>query len=206
VYENDAIVEHFVRVHNVDHKIINKSSSGRSVFLRIDYVTNSSVAGADALDFDKAAGKALAIFTVGAKTEVDRRLHVEEGLHRRHPAGELTPKRLAALAAETKLHPDQRGLLRLAAEKMQEAQQRRDAIAKTEAEEAEVEEDLRRLRAHLSAARQGGGDAEPFVERILAGEDRLRALRERALALKVEREQRSAAALTALSRLRAPGK
>lgn len=206
VFENDAIVEHFVRVHNVDHKIINKSSSGRSVFLRIDYVTNSSVAGADALDFDKAAGKALAIFTVGAKTEVDRRLHVEEGLHRRHPVGELTPKRLAALAAETKLHPDQRGLLRLAAERMQEAQQRRDAITRAQAEVAEVEEDLRRLRAHLSAARQGGGDAEPFVERVLAGEDRLRALRTRVVGLKAERDERAAAATVALSRLRAPGK
>jgi hypothetical protein len=204
VFENDALVEHYVRVRDVEHTIINKSSSGRAVFLTLDYVLNSRVVGADELDFDTIAGKALAVFSVGAKTQVTRKLHVEEGLSRRHLISGLTSRRLAALAAETKLHPDQRGLLRAAAERMREAEEKRDAIPKVEAATADAEEDLKRLRAHLSAARQGGGDAEPFVERILAAEDRRSSLRQRAALLASEREARVAAALKALSRLKGP--
>jgi hypothetical protein len=206
VYERDALVEHFVRVHDIDYDIINKSASGRTVFLTLNYVNNSRVEGADELDFDTIAGKALAVFTIGAKTQRARRLHVEEGLSRQHRIADLTAKHLTALATETKLHPDQRALLRTAAEKMQEAEQRRDTARKLEVMVSEVEEDLKRLRAHLSAARQGQSDAAPFVERILANEDKRSSLRERVAQLKSEREQRVAAAITALSRLRSnPG-
>jgi hypothetical protein len=183
---------------------MNKSSSGRAVFLTLDYVLNSRVAGADELDFDTAAGKALAVFSVGPKTQVARKLHVEEGLSRRHLITGLTSQKLHALAAETKLHPDQRGLLRAAAERMREAEAKRDAIPKVEAAVAEAEEDLKRLRAHLSAARQGGGDAEPFVDRILAAEDRRSSLRQRAALLVIERDGRVAAARASLAKLRGP--
>jgi hypothetical protein len=202
VFENDALVEHFVRIRDVEHTIINKSSSGRAVFLTLDYVLNSRVAGADELDFDTVAGKALAVFSVGAKTQVTRKLHVEEGLSRRHPIRGLTPKHLAALASEVRLHPDQRGLLRAAAERMREADERRDSISKLESQVADTEEDLKRLRAHLSAARQGGGDAEPFVERLLAAEDRRTSLRQRIALLASERERRIEASMAALSKLK----
>jgi hypothetical protein len=39
---------------------------------------------------------------------------------------------------------------------------------KLEGAVAEIDEDLKRLRANLSAASQGSGDARPFVEGILA--------------------------------------
>lgn len=204
VYENNVIVEHYVRVREVDHAIVNKSSSGRSVFLTLDYVNNSRVVGADELDYDPIAGKAVAVFKIGPKTQLDRRLHVEEGLSRRHAVNALTSKQLAALATETKLHPDQRSILKTAAARMAEADQKRDAIPKVEAEVADAEENLKRLRAHLSAARQGSGDAEPFIERILAEEDRRTSLRQRIAALKAERDRRAAEAISALSMLKAP--
>jgi hypothetical protein len=202
VYERDALVEHYVRIHDIDYDIMNKSASGRTVFLTLNYVNNSRVEGADELDFDTIAGKALAVFAIGAKTQRARRLHVEEGLSRQHRVADLTAKHLMALATETKLHPDQRMLLRTAAEKMQEAEQRRDTARKLEVMVSEVEEDLKRLRAHLSAARQGSGDAAPFVGRILANEDKRSSLRERVAQLKSEREQRIASATAALSRLK----
>ncbi len=204
VYEKDALIEHYVRVRDVEHTIINKSSSGRSVFLTLDYVLNSRVEGADELDFDTVAGKALAVFSVGAKAQIDRKLHVEEGLSRRHPIDMLTSKSLWTLAAQTKLHPDQRGLLRAAAQRMQEAEERRDAIPKIKDAIAEAEDDLKRLRAHLSAARQGEGDAEPFVKRILAAEDRRSSLRGRIGQIESERKGRIAAAISLLSRLKSP--
>ncbi|MCK6592332.1 MAG: DUF4139 domain-containing protein, partial [Polyangiaceae bacterium] len=72
VFEDDVLVEHYVRVHDIEHTIINKSSSGRAVFLTLDFVHNSSVVGADELDFDTVEGRALAVFSVGGKTQVSR--------------------------------------------------------------------------------------------------------------------------------------
>lgn len=204
VFEDNVLVEHYVRVHDIEHTIINKSSSGRAVFLTLDFVHNSSVVGADELDFDTVEGRALAVFSVGGKTQVSRKLHVEEGLSRRHLISTLGSKELWRLAAQTKLHPDQRWLLRAAAEKMGEAEAKRAAVPKVNAAIAEAEEDLKRLRAHLSAARQGGGDAEPFVERMLAAEDRRASLRKQAAVLASERDGRLTAAGAFLSRLTSP--
>jgi hypothetical protein len=203
VFEKDALAEHFVRTHDVEHEIINKSVSGRTVFLRLNYVNNARVEGADELDFDTVAQKGLAVFKMDAKTQRVRKLRIEEGLSRRLPIAGLNAKRLAALGAETKLPPDQRSLLRSAADRMQEAEARSDAIPRVQAAIAQVEDDLRRLRQHLSAAREGAGDAEPFVERILAAEDRLALLRARKTLLRAEREQRISAAMAALAKLSA---
>ena len=204
IHEGDALVEHYVRHHEVEYDLVNKSASGRTVFLTLDYVNNARVDGADELDFDTSAGKAMAVFKIDARTQRARKLDVEEGLSRRHPIAELTAKRLAALGAETKLAPGQRFLLRSAGDRLLEADQRRDAISRALAAIAEVDADLRRLRAHLSAARQGSEDAEPFVQRLLAAEDRLSALRARAAQLRSERDQRVAASSAILRRLVAP--
>ncbi|MCC6552839.1 MAG: DUF4139 domain-containing protein [Polyangiaceae bacterium] len=206
VFERDALVEHFVRRRAIEYDLVNRSSSGRTVFLTLHYVTNARVTGADELDFDTTAGKAQAVFSVEGRAQRARKLDVEEGLSRRHPVAGLDARALDALAAEAKLSPDQRGLLRAAAKQRRDAAQRGEALAKVAAATAEAQGDLTRLRAHLAAARQGSDEAEPFVERILAAEDTLKSLRARAAKLTAERDALSAAAVATLARLAPPGK
>ena len=178
----------------------NRSGQPRAVYVGLPVVANARVTGADALDFQDQ--KAVAIFRVGAKSKAERRLEFEEGLSR---AVLTSVEVLAPLAVNQGLPEAER---KVAAEALAAQKQVADsdaALRKVQAEAAKVEKDLARFQGHLKALAEKGGAANPFVQRIVAAEDRLEALRKQGDELRASLEGQRAAVVAILRRLgRAP--
>ena len=64
------LVEHFVRRHRPAYSLENRSGSGRDVFLRLGYVNNAKVEGADELAWDSSAQRASAEFKIGPRQQL----------------------------------------------------------------------------------------------------------------------------------------
>ncbi|UQA62844.1 hypothetical protein [Polyangium aurulentum] len=199
-FEGEDLVEHYIRHHRIDYEIKNKSGGDRTVFLSLEFVRNTAVRGTDALDFDVATNKPLAVFDVAAKTQKVRRLEADEGLHRSHRIDKLTVAELKRMAASTKLPAAQRAAIEDATRALLDADARQSILPTRKAELAEVEADLARLRGYLSASKTGG-DSERFVEQILKKEERMKELRTRIATLGTEVTSYRARARAALSKL-----
>ncbi len=199
--EGDALVEHYVRHHRIDYALSNRSGGARTIFLSLDFVRNTSVRGADALDFDVVDNEPLAVFTIAARTEKARRIEADEGLRRAHRLDTLTAAELKRMIASPALPVRQRGLLTDAMHALQSAEPRLAEIPGHKAELAEIEADLTRLRGYLSASRTGR-TSRRFVEQILVQEDRMKWLRERVVTLGEEAKDHQARARVALGKLK----
>jgi hypothetical protein len=200
-FEAGVLVQHFVRHHDIAYDLVNRSGSARTVFLTLDFVRNASVKGADELDFDTSAQTALAVFKIDAKQKATRKLSVDEGLARNDPFTSLTSKALRDLVASPRLPEAQKKILRAAATELLEAEVRRGLVPKRQADAAEVETDILRLRGHVSALQKNSDEAEELVERMLAKEDRLKALRTRVKELGLEIAEHAERARLTLTRL-----
>jgi hypothetical protein len=181
-FQGGALTEHFVRHHQIDYALENRSGSARTVMLDLPFVHNAKVEGADELDLE--AGR-LAVFQVGPRANTPRRLLVTEGLQRGLATAPGDWRALRKLSEAPTLDSAQRPLLRAVADALMEAETRRGLIPKRRADLAQVLADLTRLRANHAALR-GTDEGDAMAARILHGEDRVRALRLRIEELGVE--------------------
>jgi hypothetical protein len=177
-FEHDRLSLHYVKRTDVTYEIENRGGRARAVFLALQLVKNSKVTGADAMDYDENAAQPVAVFNVPARRKVERALRTEEGLVRHLQLGQLTAAGLRDQAARATLSAATAAIIIEAAARQHELEQAREEIQKRQAAMAELQGDIGRLREHLRAA---GGDkgagARLLVDRILAAEDRLAALR-----------------------------
>ena len=154
---------------------------------------NATLTGPDAVDFDAASSRPLAVFAVEPRKNLERKAHAVEGLVRTTPFASLTATRLAEVAAAASLPASDRAAATEAAARLREAEDAAKAAAQAKADIAEVEKDLQRLREHMKAVAgehggAGGGGANPFAGRVLAAEDRLTALRKKVGRLRGRRQ------------------
>jgi hypothetical protein len=203
-YEAGALTEHFLRRSRRMLAIENRSGQERTVALALDVVSNARVTGADELDFDTAASRPLALFKLAPRQRLDRRLDSEEGLSRATALSALRSARLVELAAVETLSDAERRRASEAAARQKELEETRVAMDRTKADIAAVDKDLERLREHLKAMGEKAHAAgpNPFVQRILAAEDKLAALRKKLEAGEQEAEQRRKAVKAALEKLK----
>ncbi|MCL4751072.1 MAG: hypothetical protein KJ015_12960 [Myxococcales bacterium] len=197
-FERGQLVEHFVRRHRVELALENRSGDRRDVFLKLGYVNNAKVEGADELAWDSNADKASAVFAIGPRQKLEKKLTVDEGLTRRHDPTKLGSVRLRELA--TVLPASQKSVVQKAAELALGAEVRRGALGKRRAEYRDVSSEILRLREHARALSKGKG-SEAVAKRLLAAEDSAKALRKRIAELDAEAAERSRKAVTVLSAL-----
>ncbi len=201
-FEQGDLVEHFLRKHVVTLDVENRSGAARTAYLALDFVENARVEGADELDYDVHTDKPAALFEVAPREKVVRTLKVEEGLSRRTPLGTLGSRGLERMAESTELTQEQREVVMRSAQRMKEAELRRGAKTRREADLARAEAEVERLRAHVEALgpnRAQGG--EKLVDRLLAAEDRATSIRNRLDVLEREAEEKVALARANLRRL-----
>lgn len=181
-FANDTLEEHFLRETHVDYEIENRAARPRTVYAAQKLDSNASLKGAERVDFDTGASVPMAVFVVPARSKAKKSLVAIEGLSRRTPADKLTAERLTQLASASSLEGPERAAAGEAAARQRELEAARKASEADRAEIAELEKDLERLREHLKALggeKGAGAGANPFVQRILAAEDRLAAARKR---------------------------
>jgi hypothetical protein len=168
-FADERLTEHFVRRHVVTHRIENRSGSGRDVFLRLGYVNNASVAGADELAYDSEHGRPFAVFRLGARASAERTLKVDEGLRRSHGLGALGAAFLGRLGAQRSLPEAQRKTLLAASAHLARAEaDARTLVARKSAVRLK-EATVVRFREHARAVGNADG-SEAIVERLLAAE------------------------------------
>ena len=200
----ERLEEHYLRTSDFAYSVENRSGHPRSVILSMSIDRNATLTGADAVDFDAATSRPLAVFATEPGKKVERRVHTVEGLVRASAFGSLTAKQLGEMASATTLEAGDRAAATEAAARLKEAEDDGKAAAQTKADVAAVEKDLERLREHMKAfagERAAGPAANPFAARVLAAEDRLTSLRKKLDGLDAEGKAKTAAAKAALARL-----
>ncbi|HEY3496928.1 MAG TPA: hypothetical protein VGK73_19650 [Polyangiaceae bacterium] len=197
-YSKDGLEEHYVRRHVIPHRFENRSGTGRDVFLRLDFVNNADVKGADEIVYDARKGRPYAVFRLEARSNAERTLQVDEGLSRRHRLAELTRTKLGKLAEASSLPEAQRKILRETIAVLRDADGKLAALAVQRVELAEREAEVARFREH---ARALGSAGESIAERLLASEDQAERLRRSVRRLKAEAAELSRRAAKTLARL-----
>ncbi|MHB8872478.1 MAG: hypothetical protein ACYC8T_02210 [Myxococcaceae bacterium] len=205
-FRGDALIEHFLRSSELFYSLENRSGRSRKVWLGLTLNANAKVTGAE-LDFDQQSGRPVAVFEVPGRGRLERTLKAVEGLQRQSQLTALTAARLLGFASMGSLTESDRKAARAAAEKQTGLERADLEAARAKAGIAEAEGDLARLRENLKAlgGEKGAGSVaaeNPFVQRVLAGEDRLSALRRQLAALAAERPGRVAAVRGALATLK----
>jgi hypothetical protein len=203
VRETQVLEEHYLRTADGTIEIENRSGVPRWVVLATSLDKNATLTGADQVDFDAARSQPLAVFRVDARKKTSRTLHSVEGLVRETGFALLSAARLTELAGATSLDARTQTAASEASARLREAESAVKAAEKAESQIAEVTKDLERLREHMKAAAgDGRAPANPFSARVLAGEDRLTALRtnhERLDAAATAKKEAAQAALAKLS-------
>ncbi len=145
-----------IRVHSlkqlrIEYELVNRSASGRMVYLDLDYQDNARVTGADRLGFDSERDLAQAVFAVDAHATRAPTLVVELGVMEVQPVASLDRSWLAAMTSEKTLPAGQRkvlgALLELDRRRAHFAALRRAARHELERRE----HDVARLRASVEA-------------------------------------------------------
>ncbi len=204
-FERDALVEHLVRITSLELSWRNRSGQPRSLHVLVPAGSNTEVQGADRVDFDLDRGKPLAIFAVAPASEgKPRSVVVREGISRTVAFDGIDVAALERLPLATTLPAAAR---KVAAEALTRRRAQADSEAEFAALETEIATataDIERLRGHLQAMGDGG-EKNPLVTRLLAGEDKLTRLRAEQDALQLELGRRKAATRAVLETLVAPG-
>jgi hypothetical protein len=200
-----TLSEHFLRTSDFTYEIENRSAHPRTVVLVLSLDPNATLAGADRLEFDPASSRPLAVFLVDPRKKVERKAHAVEGLERRLLADSLSSAWLTEVAASAPLPAADRAAATEAAARLREGEESTRQADQAKADLAVLEKDLERLREHmkaLSGEHPGGGQGNnPFAARVLAGEDKLTALRARLAKLQAEAKGKREAAQDALAKL-----
>jgi len=206
-FKHGALTEHFLRFSDRTYELENRSGQERVVYLNLDLVNNAKVTGADEMDYDAQSGRPFAVFRAAARSKGKRDLKAEEGLSRSHPLQSLDAELLTRLSTTATVPETARKILAEAIPRQKELQEMRAAEENIQADNATIEKDVQRMREHLKAA---GGDkgqgqaqaANPFVQRILAAEDKLVSNRKRLERAAAELKQKTAALQSALEKLK----
>jgi hypothetical protein len=177
-FGNDFLVEHFLKQSEAVYAIANKSGHERAVYLQLSVVDNSKVTGADDLDYDTVAAHPLAIFHTAPGQSRKRTVKTEEGLSRGNALDSLSEKKLRDLAAKPELPRAERDAVAEAADAARRYEAADAALAAAARDGKQVEADVQRLRDDLKSLNTADAKSgNPFVQRILAAEDRLGELR-----------------------------
>lgn len=191
-FDDGALVEHFVRHHDRQYELENRSGSPRKIYLVLDIVKNATVRGADELDFNEEAKTPLAVFDLAKNTKKQRTLQIQEALERRTRAGSLSSERLTELAGSEALPEAHRKILEEAAGYAEDLEDNGEERRDAERDQEKVREDLERMREHLKALGDKSGSPagnNPIVQRILDLEDDLDGAREELEDLAEERQE-----------------
>lgn len=196
--------EHFLRTSDFSYAIENRSARARTVVLEMKLAYNATLVGPDRLEYDPTTAHPLAVFLVDGRKRIVRRAHAVEGLEQDIAAAALTSTWLSEVASAPSLPPADRATAIEAAARLREGEESAKKADEAKAEMAIVEKDLERLREHMKAfagERAGAGAPNPFAARVLAGEDKLTALREKVAKLGAEAKSKRDATEEALAKL-----
>lgn len=200
--ENGFLFQHYVQHDTVKYEIENRSGQPRSVHWALSIVSNAKVEGADEVRFDEAAGVAIAVFRVPAKKKVVRTVQIVQGLETSRGLDDLPVVFLENLAGTETVPAEQRTVVAEAAKRQKKVDEATAQLEEVRRDITAVEEDLNRLREHLKAlGSEKGAAANPFVQRILAAEDKLETLRNKVRGLDAELDVRRKAVRTSLDAL-----
>lgn len=197
----DRLIEHFVRSHDIDYVIENRSGSDRTAYLKLNFVNNTKIKGADEVLFDHHDGVAHLVFSAPAKKEGVRHVHADEGLTNATAIEKLDWATVDRLARTTALPKGQRVVLTKAARHLRAAKQIAKKLAKLEDRRVQLKEDADRLRGHARAVgRSGIRGSDEIVRRLLATEDEIMASRNvRERLVRIQRQERAQALALARS-------
>ncbi|MGC4115835.1 MAG: DUF4139 domain-containing protein [Myxococcales bacterium] len=181
-FAEDVLEEHYLRTTESVFEVENRGGQPRSVFVGLPVIDNAKVSGADRLEREAMSAKTLASFRLDARSRVERPMTFEEGFSRTTSLNDLNTALLKTQASNDRLPEAARKAVAEAAAAQARAEETAVALAKVNQEIARVGKDLDRLRSYLEAA-SGKGAApaagNPFVQRILAAEDRIEGLRKK---------------------------
>lgn len=207
-FAHGRLEEHFLRVAKRSWELENRGTTPRAFYVGLDVQKNSSIKGADALDFDEDRGRPVVIFRQAAKQKAVRAFEVTEGLSRAFRADSLTEKELKEITAHGGLPAAELAVANEALPKVRELEAAGRAVEAVGKEISGIEADLERIREHMRAL---GGDkggagpaAAPLVKRLLDAEDRLAAAAKRREAAEKDRAAKVEALRATLSKLPAP--
>jgi hypothetical protein len=196
--------EHFLRTSDFTYEIKNRSAHARTVVLEMALAWNATLAGSDRVEFDATSSRPLAVFVIEPRKKVERRAHAVEGLEQSMSAGSLTSAWLTEVATAASLPAAERTTATEAAARLRESEESARQADLAKADIAVVEKDLDRFREHMKALageHPGAGQNNPFAARVLAGEDKLTALRARLAKLVADAKGKREAAQEVLAKL-----
>jgi hypothetical protein len=201
-----SLAEHAIRTSDFAYTIENRSGHPRAVFLVMSLQNNATLVGPEEVDFDTENNHPLAVFHVEARKKVERTAHAVEGIERKLSFASLTAAKMSEIAAASTLPAGDRAAAAEAATRLREAEEAAKAKAKTKEDENRVQKDVERLRDHMKALAGDGraAGANPFAARVLAGEDKLEALRKKQEELEATEKTKRDAAEAALAALAGP--
>lgn len=177
-WDGRVLAKHFLRTRKVTLELENRSGRDRAVVVRFSLHRNAKVEGVDAVQIDPVTEQPQLLFQSAPKSRVKRPFSAVEGLSSQHDLGHITREVIDALLAAEGLPAGERASLKEAAIKASARDETGRVIEKAKGDVARVEKDLERLREHLKASKEGGGQ-NPLVRRVLDAEDALTAARKR---------------------------
>jgi len=146
------------------------------------------------------------MFKVDPRKREQRDVSIDQALERSSDVSNLTGDGLDKLAVVAALPESDRAVLKLAAVLFRKVEVNDKDKASAEKDQAHVNEDLERIRQHLTALGDKSGSpagANPLVARILELEDRLAKTRKRLEDLETERQKQMDAVTAELKKLAA---
>jgi hypothetical protein len=178
-FDHGLLHEHYLRTIASSWTLENRSGLPRTIYVTLALDRNATVNGADALDFDTASSRPLALFKLGAGQRANRNMTSVEGMEKSWRPTDVTTKELLELAASTTLGPTDKQVAAEAAAKTKEIDELEKRVAEARAEVAAQERDVTRLRDDAKALGEKGPSAQPLVTRMLAAEDKVAATRKK---------------------------
>lgn len=207
VYDDGNLTEHYLRTTTLSLVVHNRSGRARALHIEVPAGSNTEIDGADRIDFDLDRGRPLAVFQVPAQTRTKpRRVTIREGLTRIHGFEAVTVGVLERYADSTALSVATRKFVGEALTRRRAQAEAQTRVSKLEADIETAKADLERLRGHLQALGEGGGDSErnPLVKRVIATEDELAKLRRELETAREELGRRETATRSSLEALATP--
>lgn len=198
----ETLEEHYLRRRTQKLTLKNRSSSERHVYVELDVVNNACVDGATELGHDAETDKTYSVVQVASGREATQSLLLEEGLQRRHAFTMLDAGKLRGFAAAKAVSAAQRGALTRAAEQLDLAATRRNALPHRKAELEQALADVARVRENvriLGAVR--AKEVEQMSARVVTLEAQISQLRNQYARLNGELEGFVAAAKRELAKL-----
>ncbi|PRQ09989.1 hypothetical protein [Enhygromyxa salina] len=197
--------EHFLRTTTIVLDLANRSGQARQVHVVVDAGSNTTINGADRVDFDVDRGHPLAIFELQPNARVEaRKLVIQEGLSRTTSVTSLALIRVERLSTAASLTAPERAVMKATHERLTELRAAEAEVARLDAEIVTITADIERLRGHLEAmSGDSAGEKGPLVTRLLSTEDQLQVRRRELAAAKAKVDERvevTRSTLTALAR------